>query len=118
MGLDEGEEVRGRDLLLTLREEDDVHGEGTPPREGELERLDVEVELRLVVRRAAGMDAAVTDLRLEGRGAPLLERFRRLDVEVPVDEEGRGLGAGAPPLPDRYRMAGRLEELGLESRPT
>src|SRR5215207_10410898 len=61
-----------------------------------LDGLDNGNEVRLHVGRAAGVDQAVTERRLEWRRLPQLERVGRLDVIVTVDED-RGLaGSGVP----------------------
>jgi hypothetical protein len=77
----------------------------------------VEEELSLVVGGASGIDPPVPDLGLEGRGAPELKRLWRLDVEVSIDEKGRGIRSGPSPLADRDRVSGGLPEMRLESGP-
>ena len=66
------------------------------------------MDVALVVRRAAGVDAAVLDHRLERRPLPQVERVDRLDVVVGIDDDRRrALGVqpvrvddGCPPVGD------------------
>ena len=53
-----------------------------------LQRLDVGEHLPLVVGRASSVKIPRPDRRLERRRAPFIERFGRLDVIVPVDQDG------------------------------
>ena len=80
-----------------------------------LQRLQVHEDLALVVHRAPGVDAAVPLVGLEGRGGPLVKRLRRLDVVVPIDQEGRGIGARLLPLPQHHWMARGLQDLGHQA---
>src|SRR5262249_51559226 len=66
-----------------------VDGQGAGSRKvaGSLQQC---VQLALVVRDAARVQPAVADRCFEGRRVPEVERRRRLDVEVSVDEDGRG----------------------------
>ncbi len=54
-----------------------------------LDRLDVGEVLPLVVARAAGVQVAAANLRIERRGIPQLQRVRRLHIVVAVDEKMR-----------------------------
>ncbi len=75
-------------LFLTVATEPDVDRQLT--RSGELAcRGEQHVELAFVVDRSAAVEIAVSDLRLERRRLPELERIGRLHVEVPVAEHGR-----------------------------
>ena len=101
----EGRELRAADLLLALEEALDVDGEPARGREQRLEREDGHQHVALVVGGAARVDAAVLDHRLERRRGPLGDRIDRLDVEVAVDQDGRGGGAGVQPVCRHHRMA-------------
>src|SRR5918999_1669168 len=90
-----GQEVHDRvaaDLLLAVAGDSYVHRQRI--RRGELgRRAELRVQLTLVVDGAARVEPAVANGRLEGRRHPLVERRRRLHVEVAVDENrGRILG--------------------------
>ena len=54
-----------------------------------LRRLQEHEELALVVGDAASVEPFVAKRRFERVGLPQLERRRRLDVEVPVTDDGR-----------------------------
>src|SRR2546430_498451 len=56
--------------------------------------LEEEVRVALVVDRAARVEVAVADLRLEGRRVPEIERRRRLDVGM-AGEDHRWRGRAA-----------------------
>ena len=82
------------DLLLAVAREAQVDGQRI--RLDELLRcLQQDEELALVVGDAARVRPLVLDRELERLALPEVERGRRLDVEVPVHEDGRGvLGVG------------------------
>ena len=67
MFLDEGDQVGRTHLLLSLGEDDHVHGKTAPGGQVGLQRLDMEEKLPLVVRGTAGVDPSVADLGFEGR---------------------------------------------------
>ena len=98
-----GGEGGASDFFLTL--EDELH---VMPQQALLEQvlegLQVHEQLTFIVVRATGVDGLFAGGRilgedgLEGAGAPLVERLRRLDVVVSIDEHrllgtGHGLGA-------------------------
>ena len=114
--LDEGDEVRRAHLLFALRENDDVDGQAAARGQMRLERLDVQEQLPLVVGGAPCVDAAVADGGLEGGTVPQIERLRGLHVVVPVDEDGRRIGARSPPFAEHDRVAGGGERLGVQAR--
>ena len=64
--------------------------ERRPPRgvEDRLVGLEEAEHLPLVVGRPAGVELPVANRRLEGRAEPLVQRVGRLNVVVPVDEQG------------------------------
>ena len=113
--LDEACEVRTADLLLAFGEHDDVHRQRAARAEVRLERLDVQVQLSLVVDGAARVDAAVPHGRLERRRLPQLERLGGLHIVVTVDEHRRCAIAGLAPLADDDRMAIGRDDLGRET---
>ena len=101
------------DLLLAVAGDADVHGQcvlGGKRRRS----LEQQVELALVVGDAARVQPLVADRRLERRALPPVERGRRLDVEVAVDEDGCGrVGiAGRPQLAERERPPVEVGQLG------
>ena len=112
MLVEERREVAASHLLLALDHELEIDGDIGPGRQARLERLDVHVDLPLVVDRAAGVQAAIADLRVERRARPQLVGFRGLHVVVPVHEHGRGLG-GVDPFADDDGMPPGLDDLGL-----
>ena len=116
-----GEEVDDRvsaDLLLAVEGHADVHGKRSFLGE-QLDGLQGKVGVALVVDRAAAVQVAVADLRLEGIRLPEIERRGRLDVEVAVEEDGRRVGrpGGGRDLADRERVRLRLDQSGLAPRP-
>src|SRR2546430_12995348 len=81
--------------------------------------LEEEVRVALVVDRAARVEVAVADLRLEGRRVPEIERRRRLDVEMAVEDHrrrGRAAVRGRN-LAERERLCVRLDQLCRAPRP-
>jgi hypothetical protein len=74
-------------LLFAVADKPDVHGELAGLREVG-RGLEERVQLSLVVGRAAAVEPAVANRRLERRRLPLVERRGGLHVEVAVDEEG------------------------------
>ena len=111
------EEVHDRiasGLLLAVAGEPDVHRQRALGRE-QRRCLQLEVELALVVGDPSRVEPAVPHGGVERRRLPPLERLRRLDVEVPVGDDGRravGILRG-PDLTDHERLVGRVLELGL-----
>ena len=104
-------ERRAADFLLALEDELDVVAE-LPGAEQVLEGLDVHEQLALVVIGPAGIDGLLPrrgvrrDDRLKGVGPPLLQRLRRLDVVMAIDEDGP-LGPGHRLPAEDDRMPGR-----------
>ena len=87
---------------------------GSPPRVAQqrLGRHDVEVDLALVVGRAAGEHPVADDDRLERRRGPQVERVDRLDVVVAVDEDRRG-AVGVEPVRVDDRVARPSRDLDV-----
>ena len=75
------------DLLLAVEREAEVDGQRARLDEP-LRRAEDDPELALVVRDPAAVRPLAADVELEGIGLPQLERRRRLNVEVVVDEDG------------------------------
>jgi hypothetical protein len=67
---------------------------------GRLDRLQQAEHLSLVVGRAARVQPAIADRRLERRRGPLVERIGRLDVVMTVDEQRRRPRHVGPRAPD------------------
>jgi len=88
--LDPGREVGAADLLLALGQPGDVAGVGTGDGADRVERRETADELALVVLRTSRKDRAVPLGEIEGRTLPQVQRLRRLDVVVVVEEEGSG----------------------------
>ena len=70
----------------------------------------MEMDLALVVGRAASEHPVANDDGLERRRGPQVERVDRLDVVMAVDEDGGRVGAGMEPVRVDGRIAGRLLE--------
>src|SRR6185503_2065132 len=70
-----------------------------------------------VVRRPTRIHAPRSDARLERRRFPKGERFRRLNIVMPVDQVVRAAVpvAGAGRVREHHRIAIRWTELGLQS---
>jgi hypothetical protein len=102
----------GAGLLGTLDQDADVHRELALG--GQLaRRVQQRKEVALVVGRAAGVEAAVADRRLERRRVPQLRVARVLDVVVPVDHHRRRVLLGRAQLAhDQRRAAGGGDHLG------
>jgi hypothetical protein len=97
--------VIAADLLLSLRDDDHVDRELLAHRQVGFERFDVQEKLTFVVNRAACEDFSIPYRRLECRRGPQIERLRRLDIVVTVDDDRRSAGCFSP-FADHYRMAG------------
>ena len=80
-----------------------------------LGRLQLHVELSLVVRDSARVNAPVAERRLEGIGFPKVERRRGLDVEVSVADHRRPLPVAGRrgDLAKRERVSVPVAKLGL-----
>ena len=98
-------------LLVALEEEAQVERQPIGSCQPGLRRLEVHEELALVVARAAGVDPVVLVARLERRSDPLVQRVRRLDVVVAIDEHGGRVRAGVQPVAGDDRVAARLVQL-------
>ena len=87
---------------------------GRSPAGGERARdVQEREEVALVVGRAAGVDAAVADRRLERRRVPQLEIAGVLHVVVAVDHHRlRVLARGAQVADDEWRAAGSRHQIG------
>jgi len=103
---DERLEARAPALLLALKDALQVDGRRALRLGPGLHRLDVGVELSLVVRCPPCEDVVADDRRLEGRALPEFQRIRGLDIVVTVDQD-RGSGwVGPGQLCEDDRMAG------------
>ena len=79
-------------LFLALDDELHVHRQFDALPHVGLQRLDVGVDLALVVAGAAGVNHAVPDHRFEGRVVPQVQRINRLDIVVAVEQQGLAVG--------------------------
>ena len=89
--LDPFREGGGAHLFLTFKNEFDVVPE-LPGAHQILKSLDMHERLALVVVCPAGVDGAVTDLRLEGVRLPEFQRIDGHDVVVAIDQDRRRFG--------------------------
>ncbi len=115
MRFNEVREMLAAHLLLTFRQHDHVNRQRAASGEMGFKRLDVQVELPLVVHGASGVHAPITYLRLERRRSPQLERLRWLHVVMPIDEHRRRVSAGVAPFAKYHRVACRGHHLRLET---
>ena len=106
---DEVVEVRAADLFLALENDPDVHRQPAVLLQVRLDGLEVHEDLALVVGRAARVDLAVADGRLERRRLPQVERIDRLHVVVAVEQDRRR-ALRAEPVAVHDRIARRLDE--------
>src|SRR5687767_12209163 len=97
------------DLLLALVAKLEVDRQPAAYAEDGLDRLQVGEHLALVVAGAARVDPAVADRRLERRTVPGVQRLRRLDVVVAVDEH-RPCRVGRSYFSEDDRISARLHE--------
>ncbi len=98
------------DFLLALHDDPDVHGEPSAASlHQRLEGLHVHEDLPLVVRRAPRVDILVTDMGLEGRCLPLVNRIDGLYVVVAV-AQNRRLAFGVKPVGVDHRVAIRGDD--------
>ena len=109
MLLDEVVEIRGADFLLAFEDDLDVHRQAAVLLQVRLDRLEVHEDLPLVVGRAARVNLAVADGRLERRRLPEVERIDRLHVVVAVEEDRRR-ARRAKPVAVHDREARRLDQ--------
>jgi hypothetical protein len=117
VGRDPVDDRVAADLLLAVAGDPDVHRKRTLRAE-QRGGLQQRIELALVVGDAARVEPLAADRGLERRALPELERRRRLDVEVPVDENRRRPvgAAGGPQLADDERTFAVGNEVGLTAR--
>lgn len=80
-------QVPAANLFLTLDQKNHIHRQG-PFRQRLADSENVREDLPLVVRGAAAVDSAVANLRIKGRRCPELERFRWLDIVMPINQDG------------------------------
>ena len=114
---DEVVEVDAADLLFAFEDDLHVHRQAAVLLEMRLDRLEVHEHLALVVGRAARVDLAVADRRLERRRLPQLERIDRLHVVVAVEEDRRRAWRAQPVAVDD-RIARRVDQADvLQSDP-
>ena len=107
-------QVLAADLLFALDHELELQRQLAGGLDPGLGAFDVREHLPLVVGRAAGVEVAVADRRLEGRRDPLVERIGRLHVVVAVDQHRRRAGHRRR-LGIDDRMAGRLDQFDREA---
>ena len=100
-------EVFAPDFLLAFGQHDHVHRQRPAHREMRLERLDVQIQLSLVVNRSTRIDAAVAHRGLERRRGPQFEGLGRLHVIVSVHEQRGRIGTGPAPFPDHDGVSRR-----------
>ena len=93
---------RAADFLFAFDQELHVHRKLAVHREQRFDGLDVAVHLALVVGRAARVDVAVANRRLEGRRDPFIQGIGRLHIVVPVAQNGR--------------FPGRVQPIGVDQR--
>ena len=105
-------------LLLAVAADPQVDGELAAGAQI-LSRFEEHEELALVVGDAASVEAFIAERRFEGFGLPELERRGRLDVEVAVADDRRGLAVGGrgAELAERERMAIPVAELRFPPSP-
>ena len=101
-------------ILLALVEHADAQGQLADRRSIRLEGLQARHEVALVVRDAPAEEEATALRRLERRRLPLVERIRRLDVVVVVDEERAGPATRL--TDDRRRAAVGAKSLSPDAR--
>ena len=106
---DEVVEVEASDFFFPLDNQLHVHRQASVLREMRLDRLEVHEHLTLVVGRAAGVQLAVPDRRLERRRFPQVERIDRLDVVVAVKEDRRGPWRSQP-VSVHHRIARSVDQ--------
>src|SRR5438270_11735273 len=95
-------------FLFAFGDDHDVEWEFLAHRQMRFERLDVEKELAFVVDGAARENLSFAHRRLERRCRPKVERLRRLNLVVAVDQP-RGTPGPLPPFADDAgRAPGRL----------
>ena len=123
-----GCEAAAAHLLFAFDDEGDIARQLGPGLEISLHRFEVRQVLAFVVARAAPVERAVGDARLERRRLPQVQRLRRLHIVMPVNHEvrtARALRLRARRLGDHNRVAlawGRAAPPGRSacnaSRPT
>ena len=104
-------------LFLALDEEREAQRQARIPFEEPADRRNVRHQRALVVGRAAPPEAALPLHRLERRRPPQLQRIRRLDVIVAVDDDVRPRG-GPAALGENDRMQFGLDDLHRQTEGT
>ena len=112
---DERLEVLAADFLFAFDEELHLQRQLAARLDPGFDALDVREHLAFVVGRAAGVDVAVADGRLERRADPFVERLGRLHVVVAVDQGDRFAGHRRRLGVDQ-RVAGRGDQFGRQAQ--
>ena len=105
-------EPDGGVLLLALEQDPQVDRQPAAGRQDRLRRLEMHVQLALVVGGATPDDASVAHERLERGRLPQLDRVDRLDVVMAVDED-RGRALGVEPVRVDDRVAPRRRDVDM-----
>ncbi len=100
------------DLLLALDEKLQVDRHARACAHARLDSFHVHVDLSLVVDRATGIQASVSNRRFEGRRRPQVDRILGLNIVVPVDEKRRCRWIHYV-LGEHHRVPGRRYQLGV-----
>src|SRR2546428_5895070 len=115
MLLEERLEVRAADFLLAFNQESQIARQLCAGLEIGFDGLEMSEVLAFVVAGAASKQRPAFDPRLERRTFPQLERFRRLDVVVAVDQKMRAIFLSfCEGFSEDDRVAGRLKNIGGE----
>ena len=109
VGADEVVEMGAADFLFAFENDLHVHRQAAVLLHVRLDRLEVHEDLALVVGRAARVDLAVADRRLERRRHPEIQRIDRLHVVVAVEQDRRRVRRAEPVAVDD-RIARRVDE--------
>src|SRR5580658_222366 len=82
-------QTHAADFLFPFDHHLDVDGQFSSGVTQRFQRLDVDVNLSFVVRRAAAIEISVADGGVERRSGPKIQRFRGLNVIVSVEKDRR-----------------------------
>ena len=114
MLIEKGSQIVAADFLLAFNEEDEVRREHAALGKEVACSQDMGHDLSLVVRRAARVNSTVANRRLKRRRRPFLQRFGRLHIVVPVNQNRRPCRI-VPRLGDNRRMTSRLIDIRLKA---
>ena len=96
--LDKGWQGRRADFFLPFIKDLHIDRQGAMHLQHRLKREDGRQHIALVIGRAAAIDPAILDDGFKRRAVPQIERVGRLNIKMPIDQNGRLVRASLHPI--------------------